>query len=120
MVGAASALPAASSRCSSSALRGHSSREPSQPKTANPSLTRSTQAAIRCRTPSANVRSTGIGSRLIDAVVDQSRALGHTTLLLDTNGVLTEALGLYAKHGFELIERYNDNPDATHFFAKTL
>jgi GNAT superfamily N-acetyltransferase len=65
-------------------------------------------------------RGAGIGSRLIDAVVDQSRALGHTRLLLDTNGVLIEALGLYAKHGFEPIERYNDNPDATHFFAKTL
>lgn len=65
-------------------------------------------------------RGAGLGSRLLGALVDQSRALGHTTLLLDTNAVLTEALALYAKHGFEPVERYNDNPDATHFLARTL
>jgi GNAT superfamily N-acetyltransferase len=67
-----------------------------------------------------DARGEGLGSRLLGALVDQSRALGHTTLLLDTNAVLTEALALYAKHGFEPVERYNDNPDATHFLAKTL
>ena len=41
-------------------------------------------------------------------------------MLLDTNAVLIEARALYAKHGFEAIEPYNDNPDATHFFCKTL
>jgi GNAT superfamily N-acetyltransferase len=67
-----------------------------------------------------DARGAGLGSRLLDALVAQSRALGHTTLLLDTNAVLTEARALYAKHGFEAIGPYNDNPDATHFFCKTL
>jgi GNAT superfamily N-acetyltransferase len=67
-----------------------------------------------------DARGAGLGSRLLDALVAQSRALGHTTLLLDTNAVLTEARALYAKHGFEAIEPYNDNPDATHFFSKAL
>lgn len=65
-------------------------------------------------------RGAGLGSRLLGAIVDQSRGLGHTTLLLDTNEALTEALALYTKHGFQPVERYNDNPDATHFFGKTL
>jgi GNAT superfamily N-acetyltransferase len=67
-----------------------------------------------------DARGAGLGSRLLGALVDQSRALGHTTLLLDTNAALTEALALYAKHGFEPVEPYNDNPDATHFLGKTL
>ncbi len=65
-------------------------------------------------------RGGGLGGRLLDALVAQSRELGHTTLLLDTNAVLAEARALYAKHGFEAIAPYNDNPDATHFFAKEL
>ena len=65
-------------------------------------------------------RGAGLGSRLLDALIAQSRELGHTTLLLDTSVVLTEARALYAKHGFEAIEPYNDNPDATHFFCKEL
>jgi len=65
-------------------------------------------------------RGAGLGSRLLDALVAQSRELGHTTLLLDTSVVLTEARALYAKHGFVAIEPYNDNPDATHFFCKEL
>jgi GNAT superfamily N-acetyltransferase len=65
-------------------------------------------------------RRTGLGSRLLAALIDRSRALGHATLLLDTNAALTEALGLYSKLGFEPVDRYNDNPDATDFLGKAL
>ena len=65
-------------------------------------------------------RGTGLGSLLLSELIEQSRALGHTSLLLDTNRGLTEALAMYSKHGFEPIERYNDNPDATDFLRKTL
>jgi GNAT superfamily N-acetyltransferase len=67
-----------------------------------------------------DARGAGVGSLLLDALIAQSRALGHTTLLLDTNATLTAALAMYAKHGFEAIAPYNDNPDATHFLAKQL
>jgi GNAT superfamily N-acetyltransferase len=67
-----------------------------------------------------DARGVGIGSRLLDALIEHSRALGHTRLVLDTNGTLVEALALYAKHGFVAIERYNDNPDATHFLGRPL
>lgn len=65
-------------------------------------------------------RRMGLGDRLLSALIDQSRALGHETLRLDTNGALTQALAMYAKHGFEPVERFNDNPDATHFLLKKL
>jgi GNAT superfamily N-acetyltransferase len=68
----------------------------------------------------SDARGAGVGGRILEALVEQSRAMGHTTLLLDTNGILVEALALYGKHGFEPIERYNDNPSATHFLRKTL
>jgi GNAT superfamily N-acetyltransferase len=67
-----------------------------------------------------DARGAGVGSLLLDALIEQSRALGHTTLRLDTNAVLTQALAMYAKHGFVPIARYNDNPDATDFLEKTL
>ncbi len=46
--------------------------------------------------------------------------MAFARLLLDTNGALTAALRFYAGRGYEPIPRYNDNPDATHFFAKDL
>ena len=42
------------------------------------------------------------------------------TLRLDTNRALTEALALYRAAGFEEIERFNDEPHAHHWFAKSL
>jgi GNAT superfamily N-acetyltransferase len=65
-------------------------------------------------------RGSGLGSLLLDALIARSRASGHRRVVLDTNGVLVEALALYAKHGFLPIERYNDNPDATHFLGLRL
>jgi GNAT superfamily N-acetyltransferase len=65
-------------------------------------------------------RGTGLGNRLLSALIDRSRALGHETLRLDTNAALTQALSMYRKHGFEPVERFNDNPDATDYLMKTL
>ena len=65
-------------------------------------------------------RRRGLGDRLLAELVEQSRALGHETLRLDTNNALTQALTLYRKHGFEPVERFNDNPDATDFLGRSL
>jgi ribosomal protein S18 acetylase RimI-like enzyme len=65
-------------------------------------------------------RRSGLGDRLLSELVAHSRGLGHETLRLDTNAALTQALALYSKHGFEPVERFNDNPDATDFLRKTL
>jgi GNAT superfamily N-acetyltransferase len=65
-----------------------------------------------------DARGAGIGSALLTRLIEESRAIGHSRLLLDTNATLVEALSLYGKHGFEAVERYNDNPDATHFLGR--
>ena len=65
-------------------------------------------------------RGAGLGSRLLRHLEDQSRALGHATLRLDTNAALTEAISMYDRSGYRRVARYNDNPWATHFFEKSL
>jgi DNA-binding MarR family transcriptional regulator len=65
-------------------------------------------------------RGAGLGTRLLRHLEDQARARGHAVLRLDTNAVLTEAISMYGRAGYRAIERYNDNPWATHFFEKRL
>jgi GNAT superfamily N-acetyltransferase len=65
-------------------------------------------------------RGKGLGSTLLACLEDLARTHGRTTLLLDTNGALTEAIALYERRGFERIERYNDNPRAELWFRKQL
>ena len=49
-----------------------------------------------------------------------ARALGLTTLRLDTNGALTEAQALYRKLGYREVARFNANSYAHHWFEKRL
>jgi DNA-binding MarR family transcriptional regulator len=65
-------------------------------------------------------RGAGLGSRLLRHLEDQARALGHRVVRLDTNGALTEAIDMYERAGYRAIERYSDNPWATHFFEKAV
>ncbi|MGH3209762.1 MAG: bifunctional helix-turn-helix transcriptional regulator/GNAT family N-acetyltransferase [Trebonia sp.] len=65
-------------------------------------------------------RGAGLGSRLLRHLEDQARGFGHDIARLDTNAVLTEAIGMYQRAGYRAIDRYNDNPWATHFFEKRL
>lgn len=65
-------------------------------------------------------RGAGLGTRLLRHLEDQSRALGHTVVRLDTNKALTEAIAMYERACYQRIDRYNDNPWATHFFEKPL
>jgi DNA-binding MarR family transcriptional regulator/N-acetylglutamate synthase-like GNAT family acetyltransferase len=65
-------------------------------------------------------RGAGLGSRLLRHLEDQARAFGHDIIRLDTNGALTEAIEMYQRAGYRAIDRYSDNPWATHFFEKRL
>lgn len=65
-------------------------------------------------------RGAGLGSRLLRALEAEAAALGHHVVRLDTRHVLEEAVAMYDRAGYERIERYNDNPYATHFFQKVL
>ncbi|SDK94957.1 transcriptional regulator, MarR family with acetyltransferase activity [Nocardioides sp. YR527] len=65
-------------------------------------------------------RGAGLGSRLLRHLEAEALRLGHTVVRLDTRDVLSEAIGVYERAGYERIDRYNDNPHATHFFRKEL
>lgn len=69
-------------------------------------------------TPSA--RRHGLARRLMASLEDHARHKGLTRLVLDTSRHLPEALAFYRRHGWVEIDRYNDNPDAHHFFEKHL
>lgn len=66
------------------------------------------------------LRGSGLAVDLLEQTEQRAVRRGYSRLFLDTNGALTAALRFYTAQGYEVIERYNDNPDATHFFAKDL
>jgi GNAT superfamily N-acetyltransferase len=65
-------------------------------------------------------RGRGLGRLLLDEVERRARQAGAAVLLLDTNRSLEAAGGLYRSAGFLPVEPYNDNPNATDWFAKPL
>jgi DNA-binding MarR family transcriptional regulator/GNAT superfamily N-acetyltransferase len=65
-------------------------------------------------------RGAGLGHRLLSELERHVARLGHHRVVLDTNGVLTDAIAMYARSGYTQIDRYNDNPYAEHFFEKSL
>jgi len=67
-----------------------------------------------------DVRGLGVGTRLLRELESAARRAGDREIRLDTNAHLAEAIALYRGAGYRPVERYNDNPDATHFFAKRL
>ena len=68
----------------------------------------------------ASTRGRGLGALLLDALENAARELGATHGVLDTNGTLETAIAMYRRHGWQDVPAYNDNPYATHWFAKTL
>lgn len=65
-------------------------------------------------------RGQGLGRRLLEALEAEAIATGRRRVVLDTNGVLLEAIAMYEAAGYEAIERYNDNPYAERWFGKDL
>ncbi|MEO0495024.1 MAG: GNAT family N-acetyltransferase [Actinomycetota bacterium] len=69
---------------------------------------------------SADVRGRGLGRALLRHLVDEASSLGFARVRLDTNEALTEAIALYESAGFVAVDRFNDDPHATHFFELEL
>lgn len=58
-----------------------------------------------------NARGHGLGNRLIEALISESKAAGYTAMRLDTfPPKMGKAVGLYESHGFYPVEKYYDNP----------
>ncbi len=67
-----------------------------------------------------STRGRGWGRLLLDELERRARAWGAVELVLDTHHTLAAAGGLYGSAGFEAIEPYNDNPNATVWLRKRL
>ena len=67
-----------------------------------------------------DVRGLGIGKKLLARLEEAALDAGRRRVVLDTNGVLTEAIAMYRAAGYVEIERYNDNPYAERWFEKRL
>lgn len=67
-----------------------------------------------------SLRGRGAGWALLTALEAAAVDLGAQRGVLDTNVTLTSALALYRAAGWEEVPPYNDNTEATHWFAKDL
>ncbi len=67
-----------------------------------------------------HVRGRGLGRQLLDELEVRARAFGASEVVLDTNEAQQAASGLYRSSGYVEIPPYNDNANATHWFAKNL
>ncbi|PPF87724.1 PadR family transcriptional regulator [Subtercola sp. Z020] len=65
-------------------------------------------------------RGQGWAGTLMAALEDRAQAFGADTLVLDTNASLDGAARLYARRGYTGIPAYNDNPNATNWYRKSL
>jgi ribosomal protein S18 acetylase RimI-like enzyme len=65
-------------------------------------------------------RGLGVGRRLLAEVEAQARDRGATSVRLDTNAALVEAVALYRSSGYVEVPAFNDEPYADHWFEKPL
>jgi ribosomal protein S18 acetylase RimI-like enzyme len=66
------------------------------------------------------LRGRGVGRSLLDRLHETARELGHDRAVLDSRRELEAALRLYRSAGYEEVEPFNDNPDATVWMARSL
>lgn len=65
-------------------------------------------------------RGQGWGRAILDDLERRAREWDAAELVLDTHHTLEAAGGLYARSGFEQIDPYNDNRNATRWYRKGL
>ena len=68
--------------------------------------------------PSA--RGLGVGRRMLAALEAQAQELGVTTIRLDTNRSLSEAIQMYRRSGYHEVPPFSDEVYADYFFEKQL
>lgn len=66
------------------------------------------------------VRGLGLGRRLLAALEHYASEAGVSVLRLETNRMLTEAIALYRRAGYEEVAAFNAEPYAHHWFEKRL
>jgi DNA-binding MarR family transcriptional regulator/GNAT superfamily N-acetyltransferase len=66
------------------------------------------------------VRGAGLGRRLLGALEQHAREAGATTMQLETNRALHEAIALYRGAGYAEVAAFNDERYGDHWFEKRL
>ncbi|MEM9613304.1 MAG: bifunctional helix-turn-helix transcriptional regulator/GNAT family N-acetyltransferase [Actinomycetota bacterium] len=79
-----------------------------------------TTAEIKRMWVDGDWRGVGLGARMLRTLEDTAADLGYRRVVLDTNATLDEAIAMYQRTGYTSIERYNDNPYAQRWFARSL
>jgi DNA-binding MarR family transcriptional regulator/GNAT superfamily N-acetyltransferase len=69
---------------------------------------------------SATARGLGVGRRMLRELEQEAFFRGVTTVHLETNRNLTEAIALYRTAGYREVAAFNDEPYAHHWFEKHL
>jgi GNAT superfamily N-acetyltransferase len=69
---------------------------------------------------SPTVRGMGIGRWLLGELESTAARMGATSVRLDSNGALTEAIAMYRSSGYREVARFNDELYADHWFEKDL
>ncbi|NEM90361.1 GNAT family N-acetyltransferase [Galbitalea soli] len=67
-----------------------------------------------------HLRGRGFGRRTLAELEARAIALGAQELVLDTNAALEAAGALYRSMGYEHIDPYNSNPNATDWYGKVV
>ena len=67
-----------------------------------------------------SARGTGLGRRMLLALEAEARELGVTTVRVETNRALTEAISLYQRAGYVQVAAFNADPYADFWFEKRL
>lgn len=67
-----------------------------------------------------SARGLGLGRRMLSALEAEARELGLTTIRLETNDALHEAIALYRSTGFRDVAPFSADPYARHWFEKKL
>jgi len=65
-------------------------------------------------------RGQGIAEKLLEAAEHFAKGVGYTWIYLDTAKEMHAAAQLYRRSGYQLCDRYNDNPQAAIFMRKNL
>ncbi len=63
-------------------------------------------------------RGHGLGRRLLEAAMERAAAMGYQSLYADTLPSMVDALGLYQRAGFELVEAYSSVPTPGAIYMK--
>lgn len=65
-------------------------------------------------------RGVGLGGKMLDFAINDALKLGFKTMILETMSVMKDAINLYTRRGFKLINRQPESPRCELVFALNL